>query len=336
MSVADLFATQTAFNQRGLYQDTPESNQAWKTAFDIANNFGNTAETFRKHDENMATSAYRVGAMNAENKQKIDLSPWQTQASIAKAQYDTQTLPARAAYDISRYGDWTVNENARREAQAAQYAWNATNANAQSANAQAGLDLANWIGQNKVNPLTGGVRTDMEMLTLAQQQGLDVNNPLVFAQLVNPAQKFAQNSANTIAAYNPAYASQTRAIAGLSDIILNENGQAIDFNSGNVIGDVPKEAQPHFAGYVPTQTSGSRSSALDTAQFRANEARDLENRRYINDTLSKAVANVRSENGINIKAIEPLIASLVQQYPDQAEYIRNRLLNEMYMPSQID
>lgn len=195
MSVADLFATQTAFNQRGLYQDTPESNQAWKTAFDIANNFGNTAETLRKHDENMATSAYRVGAMNAQNKQQIDLAPWQTQAGIAKAQYETQTLPARAAYDISRYGDWTVNENARREAQAAQYGWNTINANIQSANAQAGFDLANWIGAYGFDPTTGQAKTDTELIQLAQEQGL---NPLMIAQLFKPEQPQKINQSNQV------------------------------------------------------------------------------------------------------------------------------------------
>lgn len=271
MAVADLFATQTAFNQRGLYQDTPESNQAWKTAFDIANNFGNTAEKFRQHDENMLTSAYRVGAMNAQNKQKIDLSPWETQASIAKAQYDTQTLPARAAYDISRYGDWMANEQARRSAQAAQYGFETTNANAKIATTQAGLDLQNWLGQNRVDPNTGTIRSNMELLTLAQQQGIDVNNPLVFNQLIAPAQEFAKTDAARLAPYAPQYASQTMAGAGLSSTMLDGQGQVVDFNSGNVIGSVPQAVQQYYVtGTQPQEQKINQSNQVDLRAKQAN------------------------------------------------------------------
>lgn len=304
MSVADLFAVQQLYNQQGLYQDTTQSNQAWKTAFDIANNFATTAEKFRAHDENMQTSANRVGAMNAENQQRIDLAPYETQAGIAKANYDVRTLPARAAYDISRYGDFPATEAARRAELLAKYGWNETNSNVLAANAQGGLDLANWLAANRVDPLTGAIRNNMELMTLAQQQGLDKRSPIAFGQLISPAQQFLQTSANHIAPYSPKYASETRALGGLSDTMLNEQGQVIDATSGNVIGQIPQQAQAYYAaGTAPQAPKVNQSNQVDlrTKQaqfFKIQEASKVDGI-FNKEAFDRAVADVAAVYGEN-------------------------------------
>lgn len=302
MSVADLFATQTAFNQRGLYQDTPESNQAWKAAFDIANNFANSAEKFRQHDENMATSAYRVGAMNAENKQKIDLAPWQTNAGIAKAQYDTQTLPARAAYDISRYGDWTVNENARRVAQAAQYAWNTANANAQSANAQAGLGAQQFMANNAFDG--NRVRNAEELHGLAYQAMQDGKlSPLAYQQMLKNYQTYGAQIANHYATVSPETASQWSYLSGQLPYIVQGN-QVVNPDSGLSIGTLGDNIKPAQIAAPAQQVRYQPANALEVERLRA------ENR--LQQDYNKAVVNFLNNAAKSMLGEAEIQAGLVQ------------------------
>lgn len=307
MSVADLFATQTAFNQRGLYQDTPESNQAWKTAFDIANNFANSAEKFRQHDENMATSAYRVGAMNAENKQKIDLAPWQTNAGIAKAQYDTQTLPARAAYDISRYGDWTVNENARRAAQVAQYAWNTANANQQLNNAQTEQLAQSFYAQNAFDG--NRVRSPEEVHNLAWEALHNGTlSPQAYNKFIQPYQLYSKQMSEKLAPLSPGLASSYGYMSGGFPYLIKD-GQLINPDSGEAVAPIPAGVNPATL-FTPKQTS---ANALDVANFNAQH----QNQRDYRAALLKAFELSKSSLGdIDPALLETNIARVKEIYGD--------------------
>ncbi|MBF0785790.1 hypothetical protein E4T80_09990 [Muribacter muris] len=250
MSIADIFKIQQSYNLNDKFND--QTN--WQDAFKIANSFAETSEKHRANRENLATSAYRVDAMNALNKKNIELAPYETKAGIAKAKYDIATLPAQAAYDISRYGDIVANEKQRRAAQIAGYFSDTATHNLQGTKAQSELDYINWQGKNMIDPLTGEIITPEQAKITALRQGIAQSNPALMYQFLDPAQKFAQDKANNIAAISPQHASEIRAAAGLSDTTLNNEGQVVDTLSGRVIGTVPKEVLGYYAtGTQPPQ-----------------------------------------------------------------------------------
>lgn len=267
MSVADLFATQTAFNQRGLYQDTPESNQAWKTAFDIANNVAGTAEKFRAHDENVATSAQRVAAMNAQNHYLSAYYPHKTQADIAAANSIAQTAPAK------------------NQALLAKYAWEAQNANTQLSAAQAEQLAQKFYAQNAFD---GNVlRSPEELHTLAWQAFQNGNlSPQAYNKFIQPYQQYGANIATKLAPFSPELATTFGYMSGNFPYQV-QNGQLINPESGEAVATVPQGLDPATL-FAPAKSTSA--NALDVAEFNSQSQfqRDYRNAQLKAIELSKS------------------------------------------------
>lgn len=218
-------------------QPTQFDQNAWKTAFDIANAFTNAEnnrtvanENARKHQENLATSDWRVKFQNNEYQTGIGTN--NVKLADLKRLYNNalQTDPSSIAA--------TISQNQLNQAK-----------NLNGITEQQGIAQWNSLAPKLLVDEFGRPRINEQIFQLArQQQNL---NPVILQQLLGDYQKKAAEQALQIAPYNPQFASNTRALAGLSDFTLGPNGDLINANSGAIMGNIadPVQATAFGGGY---------------------------------------------------------------------------------------
>lgn len=232
MAISDINKTMALYAQ-----PTQFDQNAWKTAFDIANAFTNAEnnrtvanENARKHQENLATSDWRVKFQNNEYQTGIGTN--NVKLADLKRLYNNalQTDPSSIAA--------TISQNQLNQAK-----------NLNGITEQQGIAQWNNLAPELLVDENGRARTAEQVFNLAnQQQNL---NPVILQKLLGDYQKKAAEQALQIAPYNPQFASNTRALAGLSDFTLGPNGDLINANSGAIMGNIadPVQATAFGGGY---------------------------------------------------------------------------------------
>lgn len=201
MAISDINKTMALYAQ-----PTQFDQNAWKTAFDIANAFTN-AENNR-----ITTEANKV---KTEDLKRLYHNALQTDPSAIAS---------------------TISQNQLNQAK-----------NLNGITEQQGIAQWNSLAPKLLVDENGRVRTAEQVFNLAnQQQNL---NPVILQQLLGNYQKQATEQALQIAPYNPQFASNTRALAGLSDFTLDPNGDLINVNSNAAMGNITDPVQvTAFAG----------------------------------------------------------------------------------------
>lgn len=280
-------------------QPTEFDQNAWKTAFDIANSFATVSENHRKNRENLATEDWRVSLANAQNKAN----------TVAQQNALTQQQGVQQLYQLTP--QLMVDDN-------------------------------------------GKIRSNEEIFNIARQ---DQNlNPALYQQLLGNYQKEAQTAAQEIAQINPQMASQYRTIAGLSPNLVDNSGNVINFNSGEVVGAIAPEQLANFASgnywqnallaQKATQEAQKAQAiaearlpyTLEAIEARANAAQQKQENwqqhktdeaqlKQVNDFISQAVSGAQGDKTkLNLS-----LGALVQQYPNLREHIGKQAAMQMQL-----
>lgn len=131
-----------------LYAQPSEFDQdAWKQAFDIANGFAESSEAQRRNRENLATSEWRVGALNAANQDKINQANWDIKN---RDMLGTQ----KTGFDLWDYGRRQQNGDFEDTVKREEY--------------ERGKKLSDFILHNAFNE-DGTPKTDQEKVIAAQK-----------------------------------------------------------------------------------------------------------------------------------------------------------------------
>lgn len=287
-------------------QPTEFDQNAWKTAFDIANAFTSAEnnrttanENARKHQELLDTQAWRTAYANAQNQAN----------TVAQQNTLTQQQGIQQFYQLTP--QLMVDENGR-------------------------------------------ARSNEEIFNIARQnQNL---NPALYQQLFGNYQKEAQTNAQEMAHINPQMASQYRTMAGLSPNLVDNSGNVINFNSGEVVGTVSPDQLANFASGNYWENTLLAQKAIQEAQkaqavaearlpytleaieARANAALNKQDNwqqhktndaelKSVNETIAQIVANARGDK----TQINSSLGVLAQSYPHLKDHIGKQAAIQMQL-----
>ncbi|THA14890.1 hypothetical protein [Rodentibacter pneumotropicus] len=204
-------------------QPTEFDQNAWKTAFDISNAFTNANnnrtsadENARKHRENLATEDWRTAYQKADFLDRTNQANWNI---------DTRNATQQGAINFT---------NAQNQANAAAQnnAYTQHNAIADS-----------WrMITDAVQANGGRMPTQEELFNIARAN--PNINPALFANVASQYQNWAGNQARMLAPVNPQAASQYNVLGGITPNMLDNNGNVVNFNSGEILGALPKGLDP--------------------------------------------------------------------------------------------
>lgn len=275
-----------------LYAQPTEFDQnAWKTAFDIANAFTIT-------ENNRAVA--EANKVKTEDLKRLYSNALQTDPSAIQA---------------------TISENQLNRAK-----------NLNGITEQQGIAQWNNLAPKLLVDEFGRPRTNELVFHLArQQQNL---NPVILQKLLGNYKKQAAEQALQIAPHNPQYAATTRALAGLSDVKLGQNGEIINVNSGEIIGTITDPAQltafgGGYGGELAKKQAELEQAAAIKAAYGDNNFAEREKIReyaYYQKTLDKELYEFIPN--INMMSAEEFSAkmNLMQQKYGRfgfADYLNN-------------
>ncbi|WP_179108685.1 hypothetical protein, partial [Rodentibacter genomosp. 2] len=263
-----------------LYAQPTEFDQnAWKTAFDIANNFATTSENHRKNRENLATEDWRTAYQNT----------WYEQGA---AQKKLEVADLQRLFDKNKLIDPsdTQAKIAQNQASAAEQ----TNAYTKH---QALADSWKMIS-DAVQTNGGRMPTTEELFNIARAN--PNINPALFANVANQYQNWAGNQARILAPINPQVASAYNVLGGITDTMLDNNGNLVNFNSNQVLApNLTAEQQANLVteqAMLPQwgQNIRTGNSGLEAAKIRQEmQAERLNNQAEVkaNDEFQKWVSS---------------------------------------------
>lgn len=235
-------------------------------------------------DINKAMAAYSVPT-------EFDQNAWKKAFDIANAFTTAENNRATANENQRKYQenlatqDWRVAySNAQNQAGVSEQQNKLAQAQALSQN----WDLLRQYGVDE----NGRFRTPEELFNIGRsQQNL---SPALLAQLYVDNQKHAQEQAQLLAPYNPHIASQYRVMAGLTDNMVDSNGNLVNFNSDTQLNNAPLTAEQQAAlaaGYNPNAKQ---------AELTWQQKQDYQHGQTVLNNLQKDLGRIMSLDGIMI------------------------------------
>lgn len=277
----------------GLYAQPSEFDQnAWKQAFDIANGFAESSEAQRRNRENLATSEWRVAALNAKN-----------QANIAESQ-NQKTL------SDAKQGWWNfIKQNGRDEL----------------GRMRTPEELLNLGFTQNINPaLLQQLYTNNQQYAQNVAQELAPYNPQSASQYRAMAglSPFVLDENWNVTNFN----------SGLGFGQIDDPMKAAQFAAGQVYQsqqqDMKAQAEAAKAQVIAEARYPYQQALIDQranySQAKQNEWIKFQQDQTALKNINAAVQNIVSSSGGNKEKANAALSALVTQYPHLKDYIGNQ------------